>query len=66
MGFKNSIKKIIPPILVDLVSSQVKKSANSDNLWVGDYASWSEAMAKSIGYDDEFILTKVLEAILKV
>lgn len=57
---KNILKDLLPPVL--LQAFRVRKG----NRWYGYYPCWEEAMKESSGYECEFILKKVKEAMLKV
>jgi putative methyltransferase (TIGR04325 family) len=56
------MKDWIPPILYH----QLRKLKPRDYGWMGDYATWSEAVAATDGYDSEVILKEVEEAVRKV
>lgn len=55
-------KEWIPPILLRIM----RLVYGGGTQFEGNYASWGEAAAKCSGYDGEHILTKVLDATLKV
>jgi len=59
-----SLKYLIP----DKVKTQVKALLfpNKNSWWKGDYASWDKALAHCTGYNDDLILQKVKQAVLKV
>ncbi len=57
---KNILKKLIPPIFLDLLK---KKSPYG---FFGNYSSWNEAIKNSAGYDSPEILEKVKNSLLKV
>lgn len=59
---KEIIKAIVPPILFDLL----KKLYNLRYGWTGDYLTWQEAQEKSMGYENDAILTKVMDASIQV
>jgi putative methyltransferase (TIGR04325 family) len=60
---KQLLKEILPPILI----KSLRKAGIFGNMhWSGDFADWSEAMKRSIGYDSDVILGKVRDALLKV
>lgn len=61
-ALKGIARDYLPPIAVRLL----QKMRGGGNSFVGDYTTWAEAQAKSIGYDADDILTKVLTATLKV
>ncbi len=55
-------KNWIPPAIIRMFRHLCRRG-----IWFeGDYESWEEAMAKCSGYDADNILSKVLEATLKV
>ena len=57
---KNIIKDLVPPVLLRAFRGR------EGNRWCGHYTSWEKAVKASSGYDREFILEKVKEAMLKV
>jgi putative methyltransferase (TIGR04325 family) len=57
---KKIIKKILPPIILDLFKPQQKYG------FFGQYKDWSEASKNSKGYDGPEILEKVKNALLRV
>lgn len=57
---KNFLKNILPPILLKLIQKKTKYG------FFGNYKSWQEAEADSIGYDNPAILEKVKNSLLKV
>ena len=62
MLMKNLLKKILPPLLIDIKKILFKRKYG----WFGNYNTWKEAEKASVGYDSEAILTKVNNALLKV
>lgn len=65
---KNFIKKIVPPILLDItrfIFNTVNGQSKTE-VWSGDYSTWTEAQAKCTGYNTEIILEKCKIALLKV
>ena len=62
MKAKSFIKLFLPPIILAFF----KKIIYSQYGWHGNYSSWEEAKRNSSGYDDETILKKVKESLLKV
>lgn len=56
------LKDFVPPILINYKN----KILPSQYGWFGDYRSWSEAKKECSGYQDDEIITKVKESILKV
>lgn len=57
----NSIKRIIPPIVLDVY----RKLSNTTE-FSGNYHTWEDARQASTGYDTDVILNKVKDALLKV
>lgn len=59
-----SLKYLIP----DKVKTQVKALLfpNKNTWWKGDYTSWDKALTHCTGYNDDLILQKVKQAVLKV
>lgn len=64
MNLKKLIKSLTPPLISSMVSG--KKKDTSGSVFSGNYESYEEAAAKSLGYDDESIVEKVKQALLKV
>lgn len=58
----NKLKRFVPPILLDFK----RKIFPSKYGWFGAYNSWQEATKECVGYQDDEILYKVKEAVLKV
>lgn len=58
----NKLKRFVPPILSDYK----RKIFPSKYGWFGDYSSWQEAKKECKGYEDEAIISKVKDAVLKV
>ena len=58
--FKAIVNQFIPPVIFRL------RKTNSDLSISGNYVSWNQATAASIGYDSEIILNKTQAALLKV
>jgi len=65
---KKVLKQLIPPIIYSLLRASTKDDsiAVSNEMWTGNYSSWSEAKSKCTGYDNSNILEKCKEALLKV
>lgn len=61
---KKLIKAFVPPIMFSAI--RPLRTSKEENIWSGNYASWSEAEAKCTGYDAVSILEKVKNATLKV
>lgn len=55
-------KNWMPPAIIRILRDLFRKGVRFE----GDYKSWEEVLAKCSGYDAENILSKVLEATLKV
>jgi putative methyltransferase (TIGR04325 family) len=53
----------VPPILFRFFDPRTSRKGV---YWLGDYASWEEAIRASKGYDDTIILERIKEAALKV
>jgi putative methyltransferase (TIGR04325 family) len=62
MSIKAVIKDWLPPVIVRALRPLRRRGIRFE----GNYASWQEAANQCTGYDAELILTKVLEATLKV
>ena len=62
MNVVSFFKLFLPPI----VTLFLRKVVHSKYGWHGDYSSWEEAKKHCSGYDDEAILEKVKESLLKV
>lgn len=72
-NYKNIFKLFIPPIFFKikeriLRTKEVKVISKKQEKygWFGDYNSWEEAKKDCTGYENDIILQKVKEAILKV
>ena len=59
---RSLIKDCFPPIILRSIRRMIGKS----NHFMGDYATWDEALKKSSGYNSTNILEKVLKSTLKV
>ena len=59
-GHFDFLKQLIPPIFL----TQLKKSGRYG--WSGDYKNWQEAKELTDTYNDEVILDKVKQSLLKV
>ena len=65
MNPRNVAKLLLPPIVLEgLRIIQIHQGRGLG--LIGDYSSWNEAVAASIGYDSELILEKTKNALLKV
>jgi len=60
MHIKSTIKKLVPPILIELLKKPDKYG------YFGDYKIWQDAVDGAVGYDSNVILEKVKNAVLKV
>ena len=70
---RDLLKEIIPPILFSIYRKikgdkfeRAKKTLSVFNVWSGNYSSWEKAINDSKGYDDELILERCKESLLKV
>ena len=61
-----NIRKILKDFLPPVSFRFLRRLRQADIKFVGNYRSWEEAASKSSGYYAEHILSKVLEATLKV
>ncbi len=59
---KQFIKCLIPPILFNLLNQYRNRSYG----WIGNYETWKEAQRLSTGYENDEILQKVKNSLLKV
>jgi putative methyltransferase (TIGR04325 family) len=60
------LKKLLPPIFMDVVNIFRIKNSKHSIQWKGNYKSWQEAMQDCRGYDSPNILEKCKESVLKV
>jgi putative methyltransferase (TIGR04325 family) len=58
-NIRSIVKELTPPIVLNQLSGFFYG-------WKGNYSTWEEARKKCSGYDNEVILSKVKEAMLKV
>lgn len=63
MSLKLVLKSLLPPILLTYLQRKIFKSLIC---FTGPYENWEQAQNDSFGYDDNYILEKVTNAILKV
>ena len=64
---KRIIKKVIPPIFLDVVNKFKAKSAQEDLvLWTGPYPTWEEVALLTGGYNQSEILESCRRSLLKV
>jgi putative methyltransferase (TIGR04325 family) len=62
---KEIFKQFVPPILVTwLRNSASKKTGNT--VFTGNYVTWKDALANSVGYENQIILNKVKNATMKI
>lgn len=61
MKFRKTIKRLVPPLVVDLFAPAFRHPVFS-----GNYLTWEEALHASTGYDSDLILNKVMASLLKV
>jgi putative methyltransferase (TIGR04325 family) len=79
MGMRRCIKKLVPPVFIDLYRkfntasydggkemSLHNPHPQTDLYWAGNYTTWGQAQAESLGYDAPLILEQVKQAVLKV
>lgn len=59
---KKLVKAFVPPVAL----IRIKSLLGHSNKFIGPFASWREAEMKSLGYESEVILDKVLSASKKV
>jgi|WetSurMetagenome_2_1015567.scaffolds.fasta_scaffold119764_2 putative methyltransferase (TIGR04325 family) len=62
---KDLLKTLIPPIIISAFRL-FKKPTKTQEMWSGEYTSWSDAQIRCTGYDSEVILEKCMSALLKV
>src|ERR1041385_3366219 len=61
------IRKLIPPLIMDVRDNVLRRRWEKTQIrWTGNYPSWKEAAADSMGYNADVILEKTKDAILKV
>ncbi len=60
-----AIKKLLPSFVLKLFRLFLLKKENVE-VWSGNYKSWEDAKAECTGYNDELILEKCKESLLKV
>lgn len=63
---KKTIKKFVPPIIIDIYSHYYHNNFLTKNFWYGDFKNWNDALNKCSGYDLLLILEKVKSSSLKV
>jgi len=56
------VKKLLPPIFTTFLEHFKNRKFG----WKGDYTTWEEAKSEAKGYEDDIIIHKVKEALLKV
>lgn len=57
------LKRLLPPILLDIYRNFI---SGRNNIFLGKYFNWSDAVSDSSGYADENIFRKVLGASLEI
>lgn len=60
--FKNIFKELVPPLIFRILVRLLGRQNNFD----GPFKTWEEAVAKSSGYDQDLILSRVLKSTMKV
>lgn len=68
------INNLLPPIIIKIYrflfkknQNKIKKQIETNHYgWFGNYASWTEAKKETTGYENDLILEKVKNAILKI
>lgn len=67
MNILEFFKLLIPPVLIQYYYTLRNKEREPRGIYLeGDYASWADALDDSDGYDTEIILTKTIDALMKV
>ena len=66
MTLKNIIRLVTPPVFIHLADRLRSNGLTGNYGLAGDYRSWDEARAASIGYDSENILERTRTSLLKV
>jgi len=61
---KRLIKSVLPPFLLVFIKKILGKKVSI--VFEGDYSEWNAAVEQSIGFDSDYILSKVRSAALKV
>ncbi|PKP35503.1 MAG: methyltransferase, TIGR04325 family [Bacteroidetes bacterium HGW-Bacteroidetes-17] len=61
-SIKNFIKGLLPPIFTTFLEHFKNRKFG----WKGDYVTWDDANSEAKGYDDDVIIHKVKESLLKV
>jgi putative methyltransferase (TIGR04325 family) len=61
MQLKETIKRFLPPIILEMLSNVLINS-----VYEGNYRTWDDAFRTSGGYDSDVILKKVKDSLLKV
>ena len=62
----NSLKALAKNFLPPVIVQKIKSFRDSGTRFEGNFINWQEAASNCVGYDADTILTKVLEATLKV
>jgi putative methyltransferase (TIGR04325 family) len=66
MTAKDLVRKIVPPIFIDLYKWVKQAYVQDDITWLGNYPSWESAMKHCKGYNSPNIVEKCKDALLKV
>lgn len=62
---KETIKAITPPLIISAIRG-VKNQGKTNEIFSGNYRNWQEAKKQCTGYENERILQKCRDALLKV
>jgi putative methyltransferase (TIGR04325 family) len=62
---KQQISRFVPPVLIDVLSS-FRNKKTYELWWQGNFENWESARKQANGYDDQLILKRVKESLLKV
>lgn len=62
LRFSSLARTITPPIVADCISSCLDRFRSNRIRFTGNFLTWSEALEDSAGYNDEEILSRVLDA----
>ena len=60
---KEFLKSLVPPLILDNLRRSKKQQ---EGMWTGSYSDWEEASLACSGYDQENILEKCKESLLRV
>jgi putative methyltransferase (TIGR04325 family) len=65
--FKQIIKSLVPTKVLQFYHSfKYPQTSSESGYWIGDYATWDEALKQTSGYDELSILHKIKDSTLKV